>query len=197
MGSPVRSCLTERRPAYARHVRTSARAGWLLAIVLIAGSCAPAGSAGSPGASPAPSAPDPANATFVIERDRVALLGGRAEREAAPGSATKIVTTLGEQRATGDIDGDARPDSVVLLVNQPGGSGTFFYLAVLLNTASGASATPAILLGDRIKPTALRIDGSTIVVEFLDRPQGQPLTASPTVPTTRRFAVQAATLVAR
>lgn len=178
---------------YSRRVRQN-RAGWPLAILLTAGSCVPVGSPGSAGA-PAP--PDPNSATFVIERDRITLAAGRAEREAAPGSATKIVTALAEQRATGDVDGDGRPDSVVLLVHQPGGSGTFFYVALLLNTGGGASTTPAVLLGDRIKPTAVRIDGSTIVVEFLDRLQGQPLSAAPAVPTTRRFAVQAGMLVAR
>jgi hypothetical protein len=50
-------------------------------------------------------------------------------------------------------------DTVVILVNQPGGSGTFYYLAALLNTTAGLTVTPAVLLGDRIKVNAVRLDG--------------------------------------
>jgi len=191
------TAVTELVVSLARGFLGSTPAFVVVLTFLVGGACAPSGSAGSAGASAAVSAPDPANATFQIERDRITLSGGRAEREAAPGSATKIVTTLAAQRATGDVDGDARPDTAVLLVQQPGGSGTFFYVAALLNPSSGAVATPAVLLGDRIAPTALRLEGTTIVVEFLDRAPGQPLSASPAVPTTKRFAVQAGALVAR
>jgi hypothetical protein len=160
----------------------------------LATACAPTGTALSPAT---PSAPDPLNATFRVERDTVALANGRAEREAAPGSATKVVTTLGDQRATGDLDGDGRPDSAVILVRQPGGSGTFYYVATLLGRADGATATPAILLGDRITVTAVRLDGAAIVVDMLGRAAGDPLTASPTVPIVKRFVVDRGELVAR
>jgi hypothetical protein len=168
-----------------------------LASALLIFACAPVGSTGSSGASPSIAPPDPRSATFTIERDRITLAGGRAEREAAPGSATKIVTTLGDQQATADLDGDGRPDSVVLLVHQPGGSGTFFYVAALLNLPGGASATPAVLLGDRVKVTSLRVDGAVIVVEMLDRSAGQPLSASPSVAVMKRFAIERGALVPR
>ncbi len=166
-----------------------------MALAILA--CAPVGTAGSAGAAPSVTAPDPLSATFVIERDRITLANGRAERDAAPGSASKIVTMLGEQRATGDVDGDGRADTVVILVHQPGGSGTFFYLAALLNLSGGASATGAVLLGDRIRVSFVRIDGAIIVVDMLERAAGQPLSASPTVAVTKRFAVDRGALVAR
>jgi hypothetical protein len=179
---------------YRRHVfgRLSALASALLIVT-----CAPVGTAGSAGASPSPAPPDARNATFVIDRDRITLAGGRSEREAAPGSATKTVTTLAEQQASVDVDRDGRPDTVVILIHQPGGSGTFFYLAVLLNAPTGASATGAVLLGDRIKVSSLRGDGAVIVVEMLDRSAGQALTASPTVAVTKRFAIEQGALVPR
>ena len=141
--------------------------------------------------------PDPANATFTIERDSITLTAGRAEREAAPGSASKIVTTLAELRATGDVDSDGRSDTVVVLVHHPGGSGTFYYLSVLLNAESGAKATPALLLGDRIGIKTVRLDGPTVIVELLERQASQPLATSPSVAVTKRFAVQGGALVAR
>lgn len=160
--------------------------------------CAPVGTAASGGVGgPTVAAPDPASATYKIDKDTVTLANGRAEREAAPGSATKVVTSLTDKRTTGDVDGDGRADAIVVLTYQPGGSGTFYYVAVLLNAASGVTATPAMLLGDRVAVSGVRLDGSTIVVDMLDRASGQPLTASPSVATTKRYVVAQGALVAR
>ena len=167
------------------------RRSWAIPFVVALAACVAPSTAGSPGA------PDPANATYRIERDTVTLTNGRAEREAAPGSATKVVTTLADPRVNGDVDGDGRADAVVILVNQPGGSGTFYYLAALLNGAAGVTATPAVLLGDRIKVNAVRLEGRVVVVDLLDRSAGQPMAASPTVPITKRFAIDGGALAGR
>ena len=160
--------------------------------------CAPVGTAASGGAgAPNAAAPDPASATYKIDKDTVTLANGRAEGEAAPGSASKVVTTLTDKRTTGDVDGDGRADAIVVLTYQPGGSGSFSYLAVLLNGANGVTTTPATLLGDRVAVTGVRLDGATIVVEFMDHASGQPLASSPSVPTTKRYAVAQGALVAR
>ena len=141
-------------------------------------------------------AADPSTATFTIDGKPVTLVAGRAEREAAPASATKIVTTLGPERAEGDLDGDGRPDTAVTLIYQPGGSGTFTYVAAVVNPTAGAAGTVAILVGDRIKVTSLRIDGKTIVLEYLDRRPGEPFATAPSVPTTKRFVVSDGKVIA-
>ena len=164
--------------------------------LLILPGCAPTGTAASGGAAPV-SAPDPSNATFTVDKNTITLANGRSEKEAAPGSATKVVTALTDKRVTGDVDGDGRADAIVVLTYQPGGSGTFYYLAAVLNGASGVTTTPATLLGDRIVVNAVRLDGATIVVDLLDRASGQPFTASPSVSVTKRFAVTNGTLVSR
>jgi hypothetical protein len=135
-------------------------------------------------------APDPAGATFVIEGKTVTLVAGRAEVEAAPGSASKVVTTLGAEKAVADLDGDGRRDAAVTLVQQPGGSGSFTYLAVVLSAASGLSATNAIRIGDRIKVTGLRVDSGVVVLDYLDRAPTDPFTTAPSIATTKRFAVK-------
>lgn len=139
-------------------------------------------------------AADPSVATFTIEGKAVKLVAGRAEVEAAPGSASKVVTQLGPERATADLDGDGTPDTAVTLTQQPGGSGTFTYVAVLLNPPAGPVGTNAIRIGDRIKVTALKLDGVAIVVEYLDRAPNEPFTTAPSIATTKRFVVKNGTL---
>ena len=158
-----------------------------LALLVAVGVRCASGTAGSDGTTLQP--PDPRNATYRIDTSFLTLTNGKLEREAAPGSATKIVTTVADVQTTGDVDGDGRPDTVVILVNRPGGSGTFYYVAVLLNAASGVTATPALLLGDRITVNAVKLDAKTIVVDMLDRAPGQPMTSSPSASVTKRFAV--------
>ena len=135
-------------------------------------------------------AADPAVATFLVEGKPVTLVAGRAESEAAPGSASKVVTIVGTERAVGDLDGDGRPDTAVTLTQQPGGSGSFSYVAVLLNASSGAAGTNAVRIGDRIKITGLRLDGTAVVLDYLDRAPTDPFTTAPTVATTKRFVVR-------
>jgi len=179
-----------------RVTRTLPNVLHLVVALAVVAACAPTGTAAS-GVTSSVSPPDPSNATFKIERDTVALVNGRAEREAAPGSATKVTTRLADPRVSGDVDGDGRPDAVVVLVYEPGGSGTFFYVAALLNAIGGVTTTQAVLLGDRIKVTGVKLDGRTIVVDVLDRTAGQPLSESPSVAATKRFVVDRGALVAQ
>ena len=138
--------------------------------------------------------PDAANASYVIEKISVTLANGHAETPVAPGSAAKAVTTL-TQKAAGDIDGDGRDDVAVVLVHQPGGSGSFTYVAVVLNPTSGAKATNAVLIGDRVAGQAVKLDGKTLVIDYLDRRAGEAFTVAPSVPTTKRFVVKDGVLV--
>ena len=139
-------------------------------------------------------APDAANAAFQIDKTSVALVNGRAEVPVAPGSAAKAVTTL-LVKAAGDVDGDGRDDVAVLLVSEPGGSGSFTYVAVLLNLASGAKATNTVLIGDRVADQTVTLDGKTVVVTYLDRRAGEAFTVAPSVTTTKRFVIKDGALV--
>ena len=47
----------------------------------------------------------------------------------APDSATKIRTLIAGDMVEGDIDGDGDKDAALILVHDPGGSGTFYYVA--------------------------------------------------------------------
>ena len=133
---------------------------------------------------------DPANATYTIDKRKVTLAGGVFEEPAAPGSAAKASTRLLDKRATGDVNGDGKPDAVVILTSSGGGSGTLYYVVALLGAAAGAGeSTNAVLLGDRITVTTVRSDGAKISVDLLDRNAGEPFSTAPTVKVSRSFQV--------
>ncbi len=85
-----------------------------------------------------------------------------------------------------DFDGDGRLDAAYIVTQSPGGSGTFYYLVVTLNTAQGNVSSKGFLLGDRIAPqtTEMSKDPKTpdvIVVNYADRKPGEPFTTQPSV----------------
>ena len=110
------------------------------------------------------------------------LVDGVAEAPAAPGSATRIVTRYFGNEARGDLNGDAREDVAFLLTQEPGGSGTFFYVVAALDLPSGLVGTEGTLIGDRIAPqsTEVRPDG-TVVVSYADRAPGEGFSTPPSV----------------
>jgi hypothetical protein len=141
-------------------------------------------------AAPAVDAP---NASYDIEGGAVALAGGRSEVQAAPGSATQVVTTLADRRSYGDLDGDGAADAAVALWQAPGGSGTFHYLAVLAGGSAGPA--PTVLLGDRVIVDRVAIAHGRVAVSYLTRGLDEALAAQPTIPVTRYFALEGGALV--
>ena len=123
---------------------------------------------------------DPQNATYNVGGTPVALVNGNASTPAAPGSATQITTKI-FTTTSGDLNGDGKQDAAVILVQNPGGSGTFYYVAAAINGANGAQGTNAVLLGDRIAPDTLEIKNGQIIANYADRKPGDPMTAKPSV----------------
>ena len=126
-------------------------------------------------------ATDPLNATYLIEGKAVGLMDGRSELPAAPGSAIKTRTVVMGQPVYGDMDGDGVEDAVLLLTHDPGGSGTFVYLAVAINANGRYQGTNAVLLGDRIAPMNIGIRNGAVVVNYTDRRPEEPMNATPSV----------------
>lgn len=131
----------------------------------------------------------PKDTTYQIEGNPVTLVNGLSEVEAAPGSASKTVTRYFGNEATGDLNGDGKPDVALLLTQESGGSGTFFYVVAALQTDTGYVGTNAILLGDRIAPQPTTIQNGTIVVNYAERKPGEPFTAAPSVGVSKYFKV--------
>jgi hypothetical protein len=148
------------------------------------------------GAVPTQSTADYKNlTTYTIEGQSVTLVNGYAETPAAPGSAEKVVTHYFGNAATGDLNGDGVPDVAFILYQDPGGTGTFFYVVAALKTATGYQGTNAVLLGDRIAPQTTEIKNGQLIVNYADRAAGEPMVAKPSVGVSKYLKVQGTTLV--
>ncbi|MCP4256771.1 MAG: hypothetical protein GY774_04490 [Planctomycetes bacterium] len=141
------------------------------------------------------SAADPLQASYRIERQEVHLINGKAEAEAAPGSAIKVKTSVFGQAVFGDINGDGNKDAALFLVHQPGGSGTFYYVAAALNTNSGFRGTNAVLLGDRIAPQTIEIRDSIVIANYADRRPEESMSTPPSVGMSIRLVVKSGELI--
>lgn len=154
----------------------------MLAIFCIAGlSVSMAGTGEDPSATPNDVATDPLNATYWIDGSAVRLIDGRAETAAAPGSVTKVRTHVSGQPVYGDMNGDGKKEAALLLVHDPGGSGTFYYAAAALNFRNRYHGTNGVLLGDRIIPSDIRIHNGVLVIQYADRRPEEPMSAEATV----------------
>lgn len=124
------------------------------------------------------------NATYRIEKQEIRLISGRAEVEAVPGSVAKITTAVFGKPVCGDLDGDGRDDAALFLTYDPGGSGTFYYVAAAIAKNGQYQGTNAVFLGDRVDPQAIQIQNGVIVADYADRRPEQPMAAPPSIPKT-------------
>lgn len=120
-----------------------------------------------------------------IGKQSFTLLNGIAEKATAPGSAaTDVVRAVGDPVVGGDITGDGKPEAALLLTDDPGGSGTFYYAVLALSGTDSWRATNVVALGDRIEPQGIYFADGHFVYRFLERRPGEPLSEPPSVPRT-------------
>jgi len=128
----------------------------------------------------------PKNATYMIEGQPVTLVDGVSVVPTSPGSATTVTTRYFGNEVTHDLDGDGRFDTVFLLTQNRGGSGTFYYVVAALNKVNGYVGSHGLFLGDRIAPqtTEMSQNPSTpnvIVVNYADRRVGESFATPPSM----------------
>ena len=126
-------------------------------------------------------AADPSNATYTIGDQKVSLQNGLFEGASAPGAATKSRAHILSEPVFGDLDGDGDEDAVLFIVVDPGGSGTFYYVAAALRVEGGYHGTVAVLLGDRLTPQNLKIRNGVVVAIYADRLPGESMSITPSV----------------
>src|SRR6185437_1787599 len=142
-----------------------------------------------------PVAFDPLNATYAIDGQPVVLVNGKASVPAAPGAASMVTTSAFGEPVMGDLNGDGTQDAALMLVQDSGGSGTFYYAAAALHVTTGTQGTNAVFLGDRIAPQNIEIQNGEIIANYADRKPGEPMTDQPSVGVSKYLMLQGNTLV--
>jgi hypothetical protein len=135
-------------------------------------------------------ATDPLNTTYIVEGQKIRLINGRSETESAPGSATKVITSVFGKPVFGNIDGEGDVDATLILTYDPGGSGTFYYVAAALDVNGFYLGTRAILLGDRVAPQNTSVRNGVIVANYADRRLDEPMSGSPSVGTSKYLVLE-------
>jgi hypothetical protein len=133
------------------------------------------------------------NITVTLDGDTVTLNDGVAEKPAAPGSAAQNTVRIVGEPVMGDATGDGRADAALLLENDPGGSGTFYYAVLAVDDDGYYRATNAVSLGDRIAPRGVEFTDGRFVYRYLERRPGEPLAVAPSVEKRTEITVDAAT----
>jgi len=124
---------------------------------------------------------DPYNISYFIAGEEVDLKNGEAEQTIITGSASSIKTKIFEAGTEGDVNGDGLADMVVVLIQEQGGSSTFYYIAVAIQTPEGYQGTNAVLLGDRITPQTTSIENQVVIVNYAERAPGESYDINPSI----------------
>jgi len=137
---------------------------------------------------------DPRNCTYQIEGEAASLKDGQFQRPQED-SSSPIITNYFGQETFGDFNNDGFSDQALLLTQDSGGSGTFFYVVVALNSDQGCQGTNAVFLGDRIAPQNLNFTNGQIVVNYADRNLGEAMTIAPSLGVSRYFQLDGESLM--
>lgn len=124
---------------------------------------------------------DVKNLSYIVNGETFNLVGGIASNEIAPSSATKNTLSIFGEPVYGDLTGDDKNDVAILLVNNPGGSGIFYYAVLAINENGNYKTTNAILLGDRIAPQTIEIHDGIALFNYAERKAGESITTPPSM----------------
>ena len=96
-----------------------------------------------------------------------------------------------------DFNNDGRQDKAYLITYDPGGSGTFYYVVVTLDTPAGLVNSEPYFLGDRIAPQTTELGGvnkDILIVNFADRKLSDSFAVPPSVGKTVRLSLDLKTM---
>jgi hypothetical protein len=143
-----------------------------MALVLVASACTTPEGGGSSGVG----IDAVLNMTYTVGGTEYALVDGIYSEPAAPGSATMDTVAIYEKWvAFGDLNGDGVGDAAVVLYHDPGGSGTFRYLAAVVDEDGEAVNRDTTSLGDRVRINSLRVDGGEIQMDVVTHGETDPM----------------------
>ncbi|MFM7139530.1 MAG: hypothetical protein ACKOXS_04415 [Actinomycetes bacterium] len=126
----------------------------------------------------AQAAQDPANAGYYIDGILYTLINGELEQ---PIEETNLVNKfkLLDFKATGDLNKDGTDDVAVVITNDTGESGTFYYLSIF--TSGNPVVENTYNFGDRVIVKDLTFADGKFQVSYLDRTPDQDISSEPSV----------------
>lgn len=132
------------------------------------------------------------NSSYMLEKESITLVNGVFEKKAAPNSSAVNKTQVWEQPIIGDLNADGIDDAAICLINTPGGSGTFYYIAAAIKDSNTKNykGTNAVFLGDRIQLSKISIENNIITVVYNKAEAGKAITAAPSVTVSKKFKVE-------
>ena len=136
------------------------------------------------------------NATYTgIEDQAVTLVNGRWEGEpyVEGGASRPSVGLLKDMYFTGDLDANGQDETVVILWENSGGTGSNTYIAAMKPENDGYRNISTVLLGDRVKLKSGKLDAGRITLEVLQAGDGDPM-CCPTQLATRTWTLENAKL---
>jgi hypothetical protein len=93
---------------------------------------------------------------------------------------------LSEHFAFGDVNADTLDDAAVVLVASGGGSGSFYTLAIVINSLGNPFHFHSAALGDRIQVDSVEIEDAVITVRMVTHGEGDAM-CCPTQAEVRRY----------
>ncbi len=75
----------------------------------------------------------------------------------------------------------------MIIATEPGGSGTFYYVAVAELDGGAYTGSAGVLLGDRIAPQRVTFADGVVTIDYAERRPGEPMSAQPSVTASKRF----------
>ena len=98
-------------------------------------------------------------------------------------------------KVSADFNRDGFIDEAFLITRDGGGSGTFYYVVVALNSDNGYRGTNGIFLGDRIAPQTTEFRNGEIIVNYAERRAAEPMTTRPSVGVSKYLKLESTRLV--
>ena len=132
------------------------------------------------------------NATYTgIEKQPVTLVNGRWEGHphVEGGASRPSVGLLRDIYFTGDLDADGQEETVVILWQSAGGTGSNMYIAVMRPENSEYENISTALLGDRVQIKSGKLDSGKITLEVLQAGESDPM-CCPTQLATRTWTLE-------
>jgi hypothetical protein len=143
-----------------------------------AGQGSQAGQESAPGTAPSLTSETLANAEYVLPDGSTVQLTDGVYQEKPDETASTFITNvslLDDLTAYGDLNGDGVEDAAVIIVDAPGGSGVFTYLAAVVDEDGSPANVDTVDLGDRTDITTVAVEDGAIRVDVVAHGPDDPM----------------------